>query len=153
MRISDWSSDVCSSDLFWTPYAVDVMDIPAKLQPPSWAHWLGTVQFGRDVLSRLMAGAVNSIAVSLVAVGIGAGLGVPLGALAAARRGWVEEGVMRFNDFTLAFPALPSAVMLTAILGPGPVNSIIHIGILAIPFFPRPPPAAPPPLWATDFLL
>src|SRR3546814_4964947 len=91
MRISDWSSDVCSSDLFWTPYAVDVMDIPAKLQPPSWAHWLGTVQFGRDVLSRLMAGAVNSIAVSLVAVGIGAGLGVPLGALAAARRGFVEE--------------------------------------------------------------
>src|SRR3546814_17589368 len=61
--------------LFWTPYAVDVMDIPAKLQPPSWAHWLGTDQFGRDVLSRLMAGAVNSIAVSLVAVGIGAGLG------------------------------------------------------------------------------
>src|SRR3546814_15038419 len=63
--------------LFWTPYAVDVMDIPAKLQPPSWAHWLGPDQFGRDVLSRLMAGAVNSIAVSLVAVGIGAGLVVP----------------------------------------------------------------------------
>src|SRR3546814_3948488 len=127
MRISDWSSDVCSSDLFWTPYACDVMDIPAKLQPPSWAHWLGTDQFGRDVLSRLMAGAVNSIAVSLVAVGIGAGLGVPLGALAAARRGWVEEVVMRFNDFTFAFPALLSAVMITAILGPGAVNSIIAI--------------------------
>src|SRR3546814_9560152 len=73
--------------LLWTPYPVAVMDIPAKLQPPSAAHWLGTDQFGRDVLSRLMAGAVNSIAVSLVAVGIGAGLGVPLGALAAARRG------------------------------------------------------------------
>ena len=139
--------------LMWTPYPVDAMNIPAKLQPPSAAHWLGTDQFGRDVLSRLMAGAVNSIAVSLVAVGIGAGLGVPLGALAAARRGWVEEVVMRFNDFTFAFPALLSAVMITAILGPGAVNSIIAIGIFNIPVFARLTRGAALPLWRRDFVL
>src|SRR3546814_11196156 len=84
-----------------------------------------------------MAGAVNSIAVSLVAVGIGAGLGVPLGALAAVRRGFVEEVVMRFNDFTFAFPALLSAVMITALLGPVAVNFIIAIGIFNTPVFDR----------------
>jgi peptide/nickel transport system permease protein len=139
--------------LLWTPYPVDVMNIPAKLQPPSAAHWLGTDQFGRDVLSRLMGGAVNSLAVSLVAVGIGAGLGVPLGALAAARRGVVEEVVMRFNDFTFAFPALLSAVMITAILGPGAINSIIAIGIFNIPVFARLTRGAALSLWKRDFVL
>ena len=139
--------------LVWTPYPVAVMDIPAKLQPPSAAHWLGTDQFGRDVLSRLMAGAVNSLVVSLVAVGIGAGLGVPLGALAAARRGWIEEVVMRFNDFTFAFPALLSAVMITAILGPGAVNSIIAIGIFNIPVFARLTRGGALSLWKRDFVL
>jgi peptide/nickel transport system permease protein len=139
--------------LVWTPYAVDVIDIPSRLQGPSAAHWLGTDQYGRDVLSRLMAGAVNSIAVSLVAVGIGAGLGVPLGALAAARRGLVEEVVMRFNDFTFAFPALLSAVMITAILGPGAINSIIAIGIFNIPVFARLTRGASLSLWKRDFVL
>ena len=139
--------------LIWTPYAVDVIDIPAKLQGPSAAHWLGTDLYGRDLLSRLMAGAVNSIAVSLVAVGIGAGLGVPLGALAAARRGLVEEVVMRFNDFTFAFPALLSAVMITAILGPGAINSIIAIGIFNIPVFARLTRGASLSLWQRDFVL
>ncbi len=139
--------------LVWTPYPVDVMNIPARLQGPSAAHWLGTDHFGRDVLSRLMVGAVNSIAVSLVAVGIGAGIGVPLGALAAARRGMIEEVVMRFNDFTFAFPALLSAVMITAILGPGAVNSIIAIGIFNIPVFARLTRGASLSLWKRDFVL
>ena len=139
--------------LVWTPYPVNAMDIPGKLQPPSAAHWLGTDQFGRDVLSRIMAGARNSITVSLVAVGIGAGIGVPLGALAAARRGWVEEVVMRFNDFTFAFPALLSAVMITALFGPGAVNAIIAIGIFNIPVFARLTRGAALSLWKRDFVL
>lgn len=139
--------------LLWTPYPVGAIDIPRRLQPPSAAHWLGTDQLGRDLLSRLMAGAVNSIAVSLVAVGIGAGLGVPLGALAAARRGLVDEAVMRFNDFTFAFPALLSAVMITAAFGPGAVNSIIAIGIFNIPVFARLTRGAALPLWQRDFVL
>jgi peptide/nickel transport system permease protein len=139
--------------LVWTPYAVTEIDVPMKLRPPSADHWLGTDQFGRDVLSMMMLGARNSIVVSLVAVGIGAGLGVPLGALAAARRGWVEEAVMRFNDFAFAFPALLSAVMITALLGPGAVNSIIAIGIFNVPVFARVTRGAALSLWQREFVL
>jgi peptide/nickel transport system permease protein len=139
--------------LVWTPYAVTEINVPIKLRPPSADHWLGTDQFGRDVLSMMMLGARNSIAVSLVAVGIGAGLGVPLGALAAARRGWIEEAVMRFNDFAFAFPALLSAVMITALLGPGAVNSIIAIGIFIVPVFARVTRGASLSLWRREFVM
>ena len=123
--------------LFWTPYSVELLDIPHKLQGASTAHWLGTDHFGRDVFSMLMVGAWNSMLVSVFAIGFGAGIGVPLGALAAARRGWVEETVMRFNDFAFAFPALLTAVMLSAVYGPGAINSVLAIGIFNIPVFAR----------------
>ena len=101
--------------LVWSPYPPAEIDIPAKLQAPSAQHWLGTDSLGRDIASQLLVGAQNSIVVGLVAVGIGLGLGGVLGCLAAARRGWVEELVMRASDFTFAFPALLSAIMLGAI--------------------------------------
>jgi len=123
--------------LFWTPYSVELLDIPHKLQGASTAHWLGTDHFGRDVFSMLMVGAWNSMLVSVFAISFGAGIGVPLGALAAAKRGWVEETVMRFNDFTFAFPALLTAVMLSAVYGPGTINSVLAIGIFNIPVFAR----------------
>jgi len=123
--------------LFWTPYSVELLDIPHKLQGASTAHWLGTDHFGRDVFSMLMVGAWNSMLVSVFAIGFGAGIGVPLGALAAAKRGWVEETVMRFNDFAFAFPALLTAGMLAAVYGPGTINSVLAIGIFNIPVFAR----------------
>ena len=123
--------------LFWTPYSVELLDIPHKLQGASTAHWLGTDHFGRDVFSMLMVGAWNSMLVSVFAIGFGAGIGVPLGALAASKRGWVEETVMRFNDFAFAFPALLTAVMLSAVYGPGTINSVLAIGIFNIPVFAR----------------
>src|SRR5262245_9728645 len=92
--------------LFWTPHPANEIDVPSKLQGPSWSHWLGTDSLGRDIVSQLLVGAQNSIAVGVIAVGIGMGVGVSLGLLAAARRGWVEELVMRLADFTFAFPAL-----------------------------------------------
>ncbi len=106
--------------LFWSPYPVGDIDIPNKLALPSAAHWLGTDSLGRDIASLLLVGSQNSLMVGVIAVGIGMGLGVPLGLLAAARPGWVDEVVMRASDFTFAFPALLSAIMLTAIYGPGP---------------------------------
>ena len=123
--------------LFWTPYSVELLDIPHKLQGASTAHWLGTDHFGRDVFSMLMVGAWNSMLVSVFAIGFGAGIGVPLGALAAGKRGWVEETVMRFNDLAFAFPALLTAVMLSAVYGPGTINSVLAIGIFNIPVFAR----------------
>ena len=93
----------------WTPHSATELDIPRKLQGPSASHWLGTDSLGRDIVSLLIVGSRNSIAVGLIAVGIGIAFGVSLGLLAAAKRGWVEEVVMRFSDFTFAFPALLSA--------------------------------------------
>jgi len=121
----------------WTPYPAAEIDIPNKLKPPSGAHWLGTDGFGRDIVSLLIVGSRVSIAVGLIAVGIGVAFGVMLGLLAAVKRGWVEELVMRFADFSFAFPALLSAIMLTAIYGPGLVTSIVAIGIFNVPVFIR----------------
>ena len=121
----------------WTPYPASELDIPHKLQAPSAAHWLGTDSLGRDIVSLLIVGSRVSIAVGVIAVGIGIVFGVAFGLVAAVKRGWAEEVVMRLADFTFAFPALLSAIMLTAIYGPGLVTSIVAIGIFNIPVFAR----------------
>ena len=139
--------------LFWSPYPPGEIDIPNKLAPPSAAHWLGTDSLGRDIASQLLVGAQNSIVVGLIAVGIGMAVGVSLGCLASARRGWVEELVMRASDFTFAFPALLSAIMLTAIYGPGLVMSIVAIGIFNIPVFARLSRGAANAVWAREYML
>ena len=137
----------------WTPYPAAELDIPNKLQLPSAAHWLGTDSLGRDIVSLLIVGARNSIAVGVIAVGIGIAFGVALGLLAAARRGWVEEAVMRFADFSFAFPALLSAIMLTSLYGPGLVTSIVAIGIFNVPVFVRITRAAANTVWSREFVL
>lgn len=139
--------------LVWTPYPVAEIDIPNKLQPPSAAHWLGTDSLGRDIASQLLVGAQNSIVVGVIAVGIGLGFGVLLGCTASARRGWVEELIMRGSDFAFAFPALLLAIMLTAIYGPGLVMSIVAIGIFNIPVFARITRGSANAVWAREFVL
>ncbi|MBL8328837.1 MAG: ABC transporter permease [Rubrivivax sp.] len=139
--------------LVWSPYPPAEIDIPNKLAPPSAAHWLGTDSLGRDIASQLLVGAQNSIVVGVVAVGIGLVIGVLLGCVASARRGWVEELIMRASDFTFAFPALLSAIMLTAIYGPGLLMSIVAIGIFNIPVFARITRGAANAVWAREFVL
>jgi peptide/nickel transport system permease protein len=139
--------------LFWTPYEATALVVVDRLQAPSWAHGFGTDHLGRDVLSMIMAGARNSIMVALVAVGIGMGAGVPLGLLAAAKRGWVEDVLMRMNDLLFAFPALILAILITAVFGPGAINAIIAIGIFNIPVFARLTRATALSLWQRDFIL
>jgi peptide/nickel transport system permease protein len=139
--------------LGWSPYPPAEIDIPAKLQPPSAAHWLGTDSLGRDVASQLLVGAQSAIVVGVVAVGIGLGAGLLLGCLAAARRGWVEELVMRAADFTFAFPALLSAIMLGAIYGPGLLTGILAIGIFNIPVFARISRGAANAVWSREYVL
>ncbi|MEX1662004.1 ABC transporter permease [Thioclava sp. 15-R06ZXC-3] len=139
--------------LVWTPYDVTALDIAHKLQAPSAAHWLGTDHFGRDIASMLMAGARTSLAVALVAVTIGMGLGVPLGLWAAARRGsWLDEGIMRANDLIFAFPSLVIAILITATFGPSATNAIIAIGIFNIPVFARVTRAGALSLWQLDYI-
>jgi peptide/nickel transport system permease protein len=139
--------------LVWTPYPPAEIDIPAKLQPPSLSHWLGTDSLGRDIASQILVGSQNSIVVGVIAVGIGLVAGVFLGCLAAARKGWVEELVMRASDFAFAFPALLTAIMLTAIYGPGLVMSIVAIGIFNVPVFARITRASANAVWAREFVL
>jgi peptide/nickel transport system permease protein len=138
--------------LFWTPYPPADIDLPNKLRPPSAAHWLGTDSLGRDIVSQLLVGAQASIVVGVIAVGIGLGTGVALGCTASARRGWTEEFIMRAGDFTFAFPALLSAILLTAIYGPGLVMSIVAIGIFNIPVFARIARGSANAVWAREYV-
>ncbi len=139
--------------LFWTPGEVYGISIATRFLPVSAQHWLGTDQFGRDILSLLMAGTQNSITVGVVAVSIGLFAGVGLGLLASARRGWTEELIMRFSDFSFAFPAILSAIMITAILGPGGVNSIIAIGIYNVPVFARLTRGSANAIWTREYVM
>lgn len=139
--------------LAWTPYSPTAIDIPHKLAPLSAAHPCGTDAFGRDVLSMLMAGASASLSVALIAVVVGAGLGVPLGALAAARGGWADDAVMRVCDLAFAFPALLTAIMITALAGPGASNAMLAIGIFNVPVFARVTRASARGIWPRDFVL
>jgi len=139
--------------LVWTPWSAFEIDMAAKLQGPSSQHWLGTDPFGRDVASLLLMGARSSILVGVIAVSIGLVLGTAAGLLAAARRGWVEELIMRLADFTFAFPAILSAIMMTAVFGAGIVNAIVAIGIFNIPTFARISRASARQIWAREYVL
>jgi peptide/nickel transport system permease protein len=138
--------------LVWTPWSPYDMDMAHKLMPPSGSHWLGTDTYGRDVASLLLVGARASILVGVIAVGIGLLVGTALGLLAAARRGWIEEAIMRLTDFSLAFPAILSAIMLTAVFGAGIVNAIIAIGIYNIPTFARITRASANAIWSREYV-
>lgn len=138
--------------LVWTPWSPYDIDVANKLKGPGNGHWLGTDSIGRDVASLLLVGARNSIVVGVIAVGIGLFVGTALGLLASARRGWLEEFIMRLADFSFAFPAILSAIMMTAVFGPGIVNSIIAIGIHNIPTFARITRASANAIWSREFI-
>lgn len=115
--------------LLWTPYPAEQVRVVARLKPPSAAHWLGTDHFGRDVLSMIMVGARNSLAVGAAAVGLGLLGGVPLGLLAAGLGRWGDEVVARLGDLVFAFPAVLTAILLTAALGAGAVNVVVALAL------------------------
>ncbi len=123
--------------LVYTPQDPLHMSIGGRLQGPSAANWLGTDQFGRDLLSRIMTGAVTSIAVGVIAVGIGMGIGVLLGMLSGYFGGWLDEGFMRLVDAVQGFPAILSALLFSAVFKPGIAISMVAIGLAFIPVFAR----------------
>jgi peptide/nickel transport system permease protein len=139
--------------LVWTPHNVAELDVAARLSPPSAEHWFGTNPLGRDVFSMIMAGARISIAVALLAVGIGVLIGVPLGLASAALPGWFDDFIMRGSDLVFAFPALILAILITAVFGPSAVNAIIAIGVFNIPVFARLTRGAALPIWNKGYVL
>ena len=140
--------------LFWTPYDPAAQNIPNRFALPSGEHWLGTDHFGRDMFSMILVGARTSIAVAFVAVSFAVVIGVPLGLLAAARRGsLLDEVIMRGNDLVFAFPALLIAILITAVFGPGALNAIIAVGLFNMPVFARLARAGALSLWQREFIL
>jgi peptide/nickel transport system permease protein len=136
----------------YAPYDPNRMNLSERFQMPNRNHWLGTDQYGRDILSRVMKGAVNSMIVGLVAVSIGIGFGILLGSIAAFYRRWVDESIMRISDVLYGFPAVLSAILITSILGPGVVKSMIAIGIFNIPIFARLTRATSLSIWERDYV-
>ena len=162
LSFSFWVGSICVLfvfllaivSFFWTPYDVTSLEISNRFKTPSYNHFLGTDHFGRDILSMIMVGTQTSIAVAMVAVGIGILFGLPLGLIAAAKRGtFFDDLVMRFNDLIFAFPALIIAILITAVLGPGAFNAIIAIGIFNIPVFARVARGAALTQWSKEYIL
>jgi peptide/nickel transport system permease protein len=137
----------------WTPYDAVQVDPTTRIAPPSAAHWLGTDTFGRDVVSMLLVGARTTLFVGVVAVGLAAVVGTPIGVLAAMGPRWLNEVVMRTNDLVLAFPALLLAIMFGAVFGPSTSTAMVAIGIATIPSFARLARSGTLQVLATEYVL
>ena len=139
--------------LFWTPLPPAKMQIIHKLQPPLAFGLLGTDQFGRDVLSMLMAGCWNSLSIAISAVAIGGMLGSVAGISAAAIRGPYEALLMRACDVVFALPPILSAMILGAFLGSGRFTAITAIAVFMVPVFARVTLATSLQAWSRDYVL
>jgi peptide/nickel transport system permease protein len=112
-------------------------DVRASLQPPSGAHWFGTDQSGRDVYSRVVFGTGRSVGIGLLATGLALLVGVIAGTLAAIAPRPVDAAAMRITDVLLAFPEFLLALLVVAVLGPGPVNVAVAVTLAALPVYVR----------------
>lgn len=119
------------------PYEPNVMAPSDRLMTPSWQHWLGTDNFGRDTLSRLIIGSRNSLMVGVVGVGIAAGIGIVAGMAAGFFGGWVNAIIMRIVDALMSFPMILLALLIAGLLGSGLSNVMIALGIAMIPAYAR----------------
>lgn len=115
------------------PYRFDEMSLLKRLKPPSMAHWFGTDEFGRDVLSRTLMGARLSLLMGIGATLISLVIGVPLGLLAGYRRGRFDEVLMRTMDVLLSFPPIMLGLLILAVTQPALWKAIVAIGIVYVP--------------------
>lgn len=119
------------------PHDPNLQDYGVAMQGPSRSHWLGTDNFGRDILSRIMYGAQISLRLGLFGTLIGASVGSVLGAMAGFFGGWVDTLIMRLLDVQMAFPGILLAIIVIAVLGVSEINVVIAIGVFSIPTFAR----------------
>ncbi len=123
--------------MIYTPYDPNEMNGLLKNSPPSFSHPFGTDNFGRDILSRVMAGSKTTFFVAVMTVSIGALVGIFLGGITGYYGGWLDEIIMRINDGLTSFPSILLALVMVSILGTGKYNVIIALGIIFIPSFTR----------------
>ncbi|MDT5078198.1 MAG: peptide/nickel transport system permease protein [Mycobacterium sp.] len=119
------------------PDGINDVDVPSALQGPSGAHWFGTDELGRDVLSRVLVAVQASLEVAVVSVAFALVVGVTIGVVAGYRGGWVDTVFMRVVDVMFAFPVLLLALAIVAILGPGVTTTMLAIGVVYTPIFAR----------------
>ncbi|TQF68400.1 ABC transporter permease [Rhodococcus spelaei] len=137
----------------WTPYDPTVVDSASRLLTPSSAHWLGTDDFGRDILSSLLVGARTTLLVGVVAVAVAAVIGIPVGVSAGMRPGATDEVLMRGNDVLLSFPALLLAIVFAAVWGGSTLTAMTALGIGAAPGFARVSRAGTRQVMSQDYVL
>lgn len=119
------------------PYEPNVVSLAERLLPPSPAHWFGTDEMGRDILSRVIYGARVSLIIGLVVIALAGGVGTLIGATAGYLGGRIDNVMMRVMDVILAFPTLVLAMALAAALGPSLKNAILAVSFVQIPKFAR----------------
>ncbi|KAA0094779.1 ABC transporter permease [Mycolicibacterium sp. P1-18] len=119
------------------PYGINDVDVPSALRGPSGAHWFGTDELGRDVLSRVLVAIQTSMQVAVVSVAFAVVVGVTVGVVAGYRGGWLDTVVMRVVDVMFAFPVLLLALAIVAVLGPGVTTTMLAIGVVYTPIFAR----------------
>jgi len=120
-----------------SPFDPFAQSIRQRLRPPGDPHWLGTDGYGRDILSRIIWGSRISLTVGVVAVAIGATLGILVGLVAGFFGGGVDNLLMRIIDILLVLPTILLALVIVAMLGPGVFNLMIAVGIANAPRFAR----------------
>jgi peptide/nickel transport system permease protein len=118
---------------FWTPFDPLKVNLRARLQPPSALYWLGTDEFGRDVLSRIMAGAATSVFVSVLTVTFAVMIGAVIGVITGYLRGWTDRIIMAVNDALLAFPGILLALAVMIVTGANKFGIVLALGIAYIP--------------------
>jgi peptide/nickel transport system permease protein len=119
------------------PYGINDVDVPSALQGPNGAHWFGTDELGRDVLSRVLVAVQASMRVAVVSVAFAVVVGVTIGIVAGYRGGWIDTVFMRVVDVMFAFPVLLLALAIVAVAGPGVTTTMLAIGIVYTPIFAR----------------
>lgn len=115
------------------PYPFDAINIPQRFAPPGFAHWFGTDEYGRDVLSRALYGARLSLMMGFLATAITVATGVPLGLIAGYRRGWIDAWIMRAMDVLMSFPPIMLGLLVLAVTQPSLWKTIVAVGIVYVP--------------------
>lgn len=137
----------------WTPFDPELIDASKpRLHLGEQGHLLGTDQFGRDLFSQLMVGSRTALFVGILAVAIAVLIGIPIGAIAAAQRGWVEDVLMRLSDVVYAFPPVLLAILLVAAARPGTGAAMVAIGIAYVPIVARVTRGAALSIYQLDFV-